>query len=96
MVLVNCAGSAVHQNPAVFGSFHSIRACSPALISNEVISLSPTLFTVAEVFKTCLYMIFRSIALQEPSFQHLNSSKIASQQLSGDLNISTVFSGALE
>jgi hypothetical protein len=60
MVLGNCAGSAVHQNPAVFGSFHSIRACSPALISNEVISLSPTLFTVAGVFKMCLYMIFRS------------------------------------
>jgi hypothetical protein len=36
------------------------------------------------------------IALQVPSFQHLNSSKIAIQQLSGDLNISTVFSGALE
>ncbi|KAJ7827911.1 hypothetical protein B0H13DRAFT_1917396 [Mycena leptocephala] len=42
MVLGNCAGSAVHQNPAVFGSFHSIQV----------------------------------IALQEPSFQHLNSSKI--------------------
>jgi arsenate reductase-like glutaredoxin family protein len=41
------------------------------------------------------YNLLEETALQ-PSCQHLNSSKITIQQLSGDLNISTVFSGALE
>jgi hypothetical protein len=42
-----------------------------------------------------MYNLLEETVLQ-PSWQHLNSSKIAIQQLSGDLNISTVFSGALE
>jgi hypothetical protein len=48
--------------------------------------------TIQKVF---MYNLLEETVLQ-PSWQHLNSSKIAIQQLSADLNISTVFSGALE
>jgi hypothetical protein len=41
-----------------------------------------------------MYNLLEDTVLQ-PSWQHLNSFKIAIQQLSGDLN-TTVFSGVLE